>query len=121
MLTQHPAITNVFTIDRRWKRLGVLTQLRGEWRLLRQLRARHHDLLVHLAESVRGVLLSFALGLFGPSGDLKWGPWQVTSHIVTSNHSCRPCGLDGCGNGKVSDCLTSIPVDTVLAAVRQFI
>ncbi len=303
MLTGHPAIANVYTVDRAWKRQGPVSQLREEWRLLRMLRARRYDLIVHLTESPRGALLAFALGphaavardygpkrgwlwraafthryripakprhtveihldalrrvgiyphpdertltlvpgadaqasvrvlletnalrprsfvhihptsrwlfkcwepekyaalinvlqdagerivltaapsehelqfiggitvqlrkpvvnlagklslkqlaaltaqakcfvgvdsvpmhiaaamqtptvaLFGPSGDLEWGPWQVTSRIVTSNHSCRPCGMDGCGNSKVSECLTSIPVEQVLAAVRQFI
>ncbi len=57
--------------------------------------------------------------LFGPSGDLEWGPWRVKSRVLTSNHSCRPCGMDGCGNGKVSECLTTLPVDDVLNAIRQ--
>jgi len=303
MLTLHPAIANVHVIDRQWKRHGFTRRLRAEWRLLRALRARRYDLIVHLTESSRGAMLSFLLGtdyavardygarrgwlwklafthlyripskprhtveihldalrrigiyphhderaltlvpgadaeqsvrallesnrlapksyihvhptsrwlfkcwepekyaalinalqdqglrivltaapsdaelqfvgsiavqlrkpvvnlagklnlkqlaaltaqaqcfvgvdsvpmhiaaamqtptvtLFGPSGDLEWGPWQVTSRIVTSAHSCRPCGMDGCGNSKVSECLTTIPVDTVLAAVRQFL
>jgi lipopolysaccharide heptosyltransferase III len=57
--------------------------------------------------------------LFGPSGDLEWGPWQVNARVLTSSHSCRPCGLDGCGNGKVSECLTAIPVEAVLNEIRQ--
>jgi heptosyltransferase-3 len=59
--------------------------------------------------------------LFGPSGDLEWGPWQVKARVLTSNHSCRPCGLDGCGNSKVSECLTTLPVDQVLDAIRYLI
>lgn len=59
--------------------------------------------------------------LFGPSGELEWGPWQVTSRIVTSNHSCRPCGMDGCGNSKISDCLTTLPVTQVLNAVNELL
>lgn len=59
--------------------------------------------------------------LFGPSGDLEWGPWQVKARVLTSNHSCRPCGMDGCGNGKVSECLTTIPVEEVLNAIRQIL
>lgn len=58
------------------------------------------------------------VALFGPSGDLEWGPWQVRSRVVTSMHSCRPCGLDGCAGSKVSDCLVEIPVAQVLNAVR---
>jgi heptosyltransferase-3 len=59
--------------------------------------------------------------LFGPSGDLEWGPWQVRSRVVTSSHSCRPCGLDGCAGSKVSECLTTIPVDRVLDAVHELL
>ena len=62
------------------------------------------------------------VALFGPSGDKQWGPWGVPSRVVASTaHPCRPCGHDGCGGGKVSDCLTSIAVDEVLAAVRELL
>jgi heptosyltransferase-3 len=55
--------------------------------------------------------------LFGPSGELEWGPWMVAHRIVASDaHPCRPCGIDGCGGGKVSECLTSLSVDKVFAA-----
>ena len=56
------------------------------------------------------------LALFGPSSEQAWGPWQVPHEVVTSAHSCRPCGLDGCGGGKVSECLTTLPVVRVHAA-----
>ncbi len=57
--------------------------------------------------------------LFGPSGDKEWGPWQVPHRILTSAHACRPCGNDGCGGGKISECLSVIPVERVLDAVRE--
>jgi len=59
--------------------------------------------------------------LFGPSGELEWGPWRVPHRIVTSTHPCRPCGNDGCGGGKVSECLTSLPVDRVQAAIHELL
>lgn len=59
--------------------------------------------------------------LFGPSGDLEWGPWMARARVITSSHSCRPCGMDGCGNSKVSECLTSIPVERVFDAVRELL
>jgi len=59
--------------------------------------------------------------LFGPSGESEWGPWNVAHHVVRSAHSCRPCGLDGCGGGKVSDCLTVLPVEAVHAAARELL
>lgn len=59
------------------------------------------------------------VALFGPSGEIEWGPWQVPHRILTSGHACRPCGNDGCGGGKVSECLTAISVNEVLAAIRE--
>jgi heptosyltransferase-3 len=58
------------------------------------------------------------VALFGPSGEFNWGPWQVAHRVVTSaTFACRPCGQDGCGGGKVSDCLVTLPVGQVLDAI----
>lgn len=62
-----------------------------------------------------------SVALFGPSGEHEWGPWNVAHRVVQSGHSCRPCGLDGCGGGKVSECLTSLPVQAVHAAARELL
>ena len=62
-----------------------------------------------------------SVALFGPSGEDEWGPWAVERRIITSTHTCRPCGLDGCGGGKVSECLTLLPVDAVHAAARELL
>lgn len=56
------------------------------------------------------------VALFGPSSEHEWGPWQVPHRLVVSGHSCRPCRLDGCGGGKVSDCLVTLSPADVLAA-----
>lgn len=61
------------------------------------------------------------LALFGPSSEIAWGPWRVPARVVTSAHSCRPCGLDGCGGGKVSECLTTLPVERVHDALRALV
>jgi len=62
------------------------------------------------------------VALFGPSGELEWGPWGVASRVIVSDaHPCRPCGNDGCGGGKVSECLTTLPVDRVFAAARELL
>lgn len=59
-----------------------------------------------------------AVALFGPSDDAEWGPWRVLHRIVASgSHPCRPCHNDGCGGGKVSECLTTLAVDRVKSAV----
>jgi len=72
---------------------------------------------MHLAASMG----TPTVALFGPSGETEWGPWNVAHRVVTSAHSCRPCGLDGCGGGKVSDCLTTLPVDAVYAAAQELL
>jgi heptosyltransferase-3 len=61
------------------------------------------------------------LALFGPSGELEWGPWNVPHEVVTSAHPCRPCGNDGCGGGKLSECLTTLEVAPVLAAAQRLL
>lgn len=61
------------------------------------------------------------VALFGPSGEKTWGPWMVAHRIVASDHACRPCGQDGCGGGKVSDCLVQLPVSRVHAAATDLL
>ncbi|HXZ93636.1 MAG TPA: putative lipopolysaccharide heptosyltransferase III [Burkholderiales bacterium] len=62
------------------------------------------------------------VALFGPSGELDWGPWNVAHRVVVaSDYSCRPCGNDGCGGGKLSECLTTLAVDTVHAAAASLL
>src|SRR5262245_43118721 len=58
MLAGHPAIARVHTIDRSWKARGLVTQARAEWQLIRTLRERDYDLLVHLTEHPRGLTLA---------------------------------------------------------------
>ena len=60
------------------------------------------------------------VALFGPSGEKQWGPWSARARVVASEHHlCRPCGNDGCGGGKVSDCLENLPVTQVMAALQD--
>jgi len=73
---------------------------------------------MHIAAAMRIPTVA----LFGPSGELEWAPWHIPHRIVASNaHSCRPCGNDGCGGGKVSECLTQLPLQAVLTAVESLL
>lgn len=73
---------------------------------------------MHIAAAVQTPVVA----LFGPSGDKEWGPWMVPNRIiVSSHHSCRPCGKDGCGGSKVSDCLQQIPVQQVILAIDSLL
>lgn len=73
---------------------------------------------MHIAAAVGTPVVA----LFGPSSEIEWGPWEVPHRVIASTrHPCRPCGLDGCGGGKVSECLTSLPADTAWDAAREFL
>lgn len=62
------------------------------------------------------------VAIFGPSGDQEWGPWGAGHLVVASNtHPCRPCGMAGCNDSKISDCLTTLPVAQVLAACNELL
>ena len=62
------------------------------------------------------------VAIFGPSGDREWGPWGAGHRVVASTtHPCRPCGLAGCNDSKVSACLTTLPVAQVLAACEELL
>lgn len=61
------------------------------------------------------------VALFGPSGEIEWGPWMVRSRVLTSDHRCRPCGFDGCGGGKRSECLEAITPMRALAAAEELL
>lgn len=73
---------------------------------------------MHIASAVGTPVVA----LFGPSGENEWGPWGVAHRIVASTrHPCRPCGNDGCGGSKVSECLTTLPVARVQDAIRSLL
>lgn len=72
---------------------------------------------MHIAAAMKTPVVA----LFGPSGEIEWGPWQVPQRILVSGHACRPCGNDGCGGGKFSECLNDISVEQVLAAVTELL
>ena len=71
----------------------------------------------HLASALKKPVVA----IFGPTSDITWGPWRNPhAKIVAMPFPCRPCYLDGCGGGKRSDCLESLPVKSVLSAVEGF-
>lgn len=61
------------------------------------------------------------VALFGPSIDFRWRPWLVPHRLMTTDFSCRPCDLEGCGNGKVSECLQAIQAQDVVQATLALI
>ncbi len=59
---------------------------------------------------------------FGPSDERVWGPWRVPHRVVVSTaHPCRPCHNNGCGGSNNSDCLLTLPLAQVSAAVAELL
>ncbi len=58
MLSLNPDIAAIHTVDRRARGLSLFRKIAIEWRLLRTLKGRHYDLVVHLTEHPRGALVT---------------------------------------------------------------
>ena len=69
---------------------------------------------MHIASATNTPCLAF----FGPSNELEWGPWMNRHTILSSSHSCRPCDLAGCGDGRKSECLSALTVEQALSAAE---
>lgn len=68
----------------------------------------------HMASALKRKVVA----IFGPTSEVTWGPWRnPDARVVAKNLSCRPCYLDGCGGSKMSDCLATLSVESVLRAV----
>lgn len=61
------------------------------------------------------------VALFGPSDEKTWHPWQVRHEVITENYSCRPCKMDGCGSGKISECLQVIEPQKVVRVIDNLL
>ena len=65
---------------------------------------------IHLASAVETPVIA----IFGPNNEKNWAPWKVLHKIIalseidSPSYACRPCGLDGCGGSKISNCLHAI-------------
>jgi heptosyltransferase-3 len=70
----------------------------------------------HLASALKKPVVA----LFGPTSEVTWGPWRnPQAQVLTQPFSCRPCYQDGCGGSKKSDCLLTLPVETVLESISK--
>ena len=73
---------------------------------------------MHIAAAMRTPVVA----LFGPSDEIEWGPWQTAHRVVHSGeYLCRPCGNDGCGGGKVSECIARLPLEAVMMAADSLL
>lgn len=62
ILRYHPAISVIHAIDRTWKKQGIRYQLKQELALLKNIRARHFDLVINLADQWRSAAITLLSG-----------------------------------------------------------
>jgi len=72
---------------------------------------------MHIAAAVGTPVIA----LFGPSGEVSWGPWGNGHVVIKKDLECRPCGKDGCQGSKKSRCLDEISEEEVLKEAFQFL
>lgn len=69
---------------------------------------------LHIASALKTPVVA----IFGPTSELNWGPWMhPAARVVTKNMSCRPCFRDGCAGSKMSDCLFTLSIHSILSAI----
>jgi len=77
------------------------------------------SLAVHLSSAVCTPIVA----IFGPSGEGNWRPWKTEYRAVhqSERYPCRPCGLDGCGGSKVSQCLSTLEPELIIASLEDLL
>jgi len=58
---------------------------------------------------------------FGPLPEAVWHPWLVPSRVVTMDIGCRPCSYEGCGDGRVAECLVGLGAGDIVAALHELL
>ena len=72
---------------------------------------------MHIAAALQTPIVAW----FGPSIEEVWGPWAVEKKVITMELECRPCGYDGCGGGKRSECLIGIDAEKIVQSAEEFV
>ncbi|NBO64802.1 MAG: hypothetical protein EBU88_08160 [Acidobacteria bacterium] len=57
--------------------------------------------------------------LFGPASSVRWRPWQAPASLVQNDFACNPCAMHRCEAFPEPECIRSITVDQVRAAIDQ--
>jgi ADP-heptose:LPS heptosyltransferase len=57
--------------------------------------------------------------LFGSSNSTVWRPWRASHEIVQNHYACNPCRGDRCYAFAQPECILSITLEQVRAAVER--
>ena len=85
ILENHPAVTSLLLVDRKWKKLGLWQRLRRELALLWQIRRNRYDLIIQLTEGDRGAIMAKFSG-----APIRVG-WANSKKSSWFTHLAKPC------------------------------
>ncbi len=69
----------------------------------------------HIAAAVR----TPQVVLFGPASSVRWHPWKAPARLVQNYFPCNPCAMFKCEQFPEPECIRSISVEQVRAAIDQ--
>jgi heptosyltransferase-3 len=73
-----------------------------------------------VAAHIASALQKKVLVIFGPSDDIKWGPWKnPLAKVIRKNMPCMRCDQEGCGGSWKSHCLDLLPTEDVFKAAFE--
>ncbi len=75
-----------------------------------------------VAAHIASALEKKVLVIFGPSDDIKWGPWKnPNAKVVRKNLPCMRCDQEGCGGSWKSNCLDELSTEDVFKGALDLI
>ena len=75
-----------------------------------------------VAAHIASALQKKVLVIFGPSDDIKWGPWKnPNAKVIRKNLPCMRCDQEGCGGSWKSHCLDELSTEDVFKAALDLI
>lgn len=69
----------------------------------------------HIAAAVKTPLVV----MFGPASSVRWSPWRAPSELVQNPFACNPCAMYKCEAFDEPECIRSISVAQVMAAIEK--
>jgi len=59
--------------------------------------------------------------LFGPASSVRWRPWRAPAELVQNYFPCNPCAMYTCTAFDEPECIRSISIAQVLAAIDKIL
>jgi len=72
---------------------------------------------MHIAAAVGTPIIA----LFGPTGEIQWGPWGKNHRVLSKDMSCKPCKSGRCEGLQIRECMKLIKPDDIKQTIIQML